>query len=117
MYCGWSTRIPSAHRNCPKLAKQDQSEINKLLPPSLPQKAVNFAKATWRFLLSGFELSTQDRIQERLKICKDCPLFIKNSDEPIEGVCGHKGCGCHINESKFLNKLSWKSEKCPDGKW
>lgn len=101
--CGWRTRIESAKHTCSGLR--------------LPKKIVNVAKATWKFILSGFELSAQELISSRLVICKDCPLFIKKSDEPIEGICGHKGCGCHINESKFLNKLAWKSESCPDGKW
>lgn len=101
--CGWRTRIESAKHSCSG--------------PRLPQKVINVAKATWKFILSGFELSTQELIQSRLKVCKDCPLFDLKSVNPIEGICKHNKCGCRVREDYFLNKLSFKSESCPDGKW
>jgi len=56
------------------------------------------------------KLSSHDQ-QLRLNKCVQCPLYGKYA----KGVCGLKfveGCGCIIKD-----KITYKSESCPNGEW
>ena len=88
----------------------------KPVPPPIITRIKNFSKAAIAHLTAGMPTCTQEEINERFAICKECPLFIKNGEEA--GVCSHKSCGCNLNlEMVFLNKLGWRREKCPLDKW
>lgn len=67
-------------------------------------------------------------VEERLKICKICPLYskrlgglcnnrlwlnVKTGDTSLEAKPGYnRGCGCRLTA-----KLTLPYEKCPVGKW
>lgn len=56
-----------------------------------------------------FRKCSRKEIQTRLEICKQCEHFTGTA-------CAQ--CGCRVNlETRFLNKLAWRSESCPLGKW
>lgn len=56
-----------------------------------------------------FRKCSRKEIQSRLEICKQCEHFTGTA-------CAQ--CGCRVNlEARFLNKLAWRSESCPLGKW
>ena len=75
----------------------------------IPLRPLTFAKALGKHLLDGLKKCTDKEIEARLAICQDCPHFQGN-------VCGK--CGCPLSrERKFRNKLAWRSESCPVGKW
>lgn len=94
--CHFQYKNGDVHRNC---------------GPSGVKKVVNFSKAITTHVLSGSKRATQEEIDARLLICKDCPLFHND-------VCNHNDCGCNVNnKNKFLNKLAWKDQKCPLSKW
>jgi uncharacterized paraquat-inducible protein A len=60
---------------------------------------------------SGFPKSSQEQINTRLEICKNCEYYASSP-----GQC--MICGCNINNKKiFMNKLAWADQKCPEGKW
>lgn len=83
--------------------------------PNIIQKAVNFAGAVTKHIISGLHKCTQEQIDNRLSICKGCELYIQKENG---GVCGHQSCGCNLkNEQVFLNKLAWADQQCPLGKW
>lgn len=79
--------------------------------PNLFRRAINFTKATAKHLLHGSPKASSDEIQRRMSICRTCDLFDGK-------ICTHKRCGCNVNtEHKFLNKLAWADQSCPDKHW
>lgn len=85
--------------------------VNRKCGPSGLKKAENFGKAVVKHVFSGSERASQEEIDRRYEICKECPLF---RDE----ICNHNSCGCNVsNKQKFLNKLAWKDQQCPLDKW
>lgn len=85
---------------------------NVLEPPPLLRRGFNFVQALAKHVGDGMRQRTQEEINDILENhCKGCPFFNGT-------VCTHNKCGCKVNAGKvFFNKLAWKSEKCPDGRW
>lgn len=85
--------------------------------PSTFQRVFNFGKALLNHAADGFQKRTKEEIEQILdKHCSKCTIqqggFFDN------GVCTHADCGCSVSrEEVFFNKLAWRSEKCPIGKW
>lgn len=80
-------------------------------PPPLWVRGINLATALFRWTAAGFPTRSADEIEERLAICQACPLF-------RDGVCTHQLCGCNVGDpEQLLNKLSLRTEKCPEGRW
>ena len=79
-------------------------------PPTIKQMSKNFAKATAKWIKSGFETVTQSEFDKRLEICRSCTFWDEKARLGM-GKCNHEGCGC----SK--GKLWLKTEKCPIQKW
>jgi 2-polyprenyl-3-methyl-5-hydroxy-6-metoxy-1,4-benzoquinol methylase len=78
-------------------------------PPSLLQRGIHFARAMGRWIASGAQLRSQERVNELLKICQACPLL-------QDGMCVK--CGCNTNgDVSPLNKLAVATEACPIGRW
>lgn len=77
--------------------------------PSLLEKAKNFATASAQHIAAGMPMASEEEIERRFAICQTCP-FLKDS------VCSK--CGCPVKrERKFLSKLAWADQKCPEGHW
>jgi hypothetical protein len=82
--------------------------------------ANKFRKAVgrgWKFgiaaishALKGNPTCTQEEINHRLSICKQCKHFTGNH-------CLKCGCNCGNNPKKYLNKLAWADQECPIKKW
>lgn len=101
-----------ANMNCKMKKKQSQNK-----EPSLGQKAVNFAKAAIEHAKAGNPTVSEEKMKERLAICKACPLF-KPNDNKAGGVCTHSSCGCGIQDNlNYLNKIAWADQECPTGLW
>lgn len=78
-------------------------------PPSLIQKAANFATSAAAHVAAGMPRCTQEQIDARFAICQTCEFFDGRA-------C--RQCGCPVvREKQFVSKLSWANEKCPAGKW
>lgn len=55
------------------------------------------------------EECSDSEIETRFAICKSCQYFNNNT-------CTE--CGCVLSRDRvFLNKLTWKDQSCPIGKW
>lgn len=81
--------------------------------PSRLRRAANFAKAAAKHELRGRPKADQATIDARLAICHACPFY-----RPGQEACGHKQCGCGVSsKQKYLNKLAWADQQCPDGRW
>lgn len=80
--------------------------------PPLSRRVYNALVAGVRHGLDLLKHRTQEEIDTNLAICQACPLL-------QDGVCSHPDCGCPIRGGKrrFWNKLAWRSEECPLGKW
>ena len=77
--------------------------------PSLFQKAANFATSAVKHVAAGAPRCTQEQIDQRFAICKQCEHFDGKA-------C--RLCGCPVaREKQFVSKLSWANERCPVGKW
>ncbi len=88
----------AVHGGSPK-SQWDQSRS------PLWKKAVRFASAATKHILSGRPKATPDQISSRLEICKTCDLF---------GGKHCKECGCACDgTSNFMNKLAWADQECP----
>lgn len=80
-------------------------------PPSLARRVANFTKATARHIANGVRRCSEEEIAARFAICELCPM-LKN------GRCSHPACGCRISPRReIVSKLSWSSERCPEGRW
>jgi hypothetical protein len=78
-------------------------------PLSLAQKGANFAKATAQHIAAGAPKCTDEQVAARYAICQACE-FLK------DGECVK--CGCLIvRKKKFISKLSWADQGCPERKW
>jgi hypothetical protein len=77
---------------------------------SLPFKIVRFTAALAKFIIKGKgKFLSESKMQVRLEICKICANFTGN-------YC--KACGCKCgNKRKFMNKLVYPTEDCPEGRW
>lgn len=96
--CGFTTKVKDAIRKCKP-------------PPNLAQRLTNFIPALTNHLMAGSPKTTQEQINHRLGICRECPLFVNN-------ICIHDSCGCNIKDTQtFFNKLYWADQECPIGKW
>jgi hypothetical protein len=78
------------------------------LPP-ITVRGLNFAGAVFRAAQQGFPRRTQDEINDRLAICQACEHLVDNH-------CVLCGCAC-VEANQVMNKLAWKTEKCPIGRW
>lgn len=68
-----------------------------------------FFRALLKHARDWFRKCSRKEIRQRLEICRSCDQFTGSA-------CAH--CGCSVNlEKRFLNKLAWRSESCPLGKW
>jgi len=70
-----------------------------------------FFKSLMFHLSRGMPKSSQKEIDYRFDICGRCESFDKQNSQCMQ-------CGCNLSRKKvFLNKLAWKDQQCPLGKW
>lgn len=108
---GDNVTIDINHPSYPKVPKPgfEKSKKEVLDTPSFLEKAKNFAKAATQHVASGMPIASDEEIERRFSICQNCE-FLKDN------ACSK--CGCPIvREQKFISKLSWADQKCPDGRW
>ena len=80
-------------------------------------KVTNFASAATAHAAAGNPTVTKEVMQERLAICRSCPLFKPNANQ-VGGVCTHETCGCNIQDNlNYLNKIAWADQECPIKRW
>ena len=109
--CGVTIPV-NASMNCRMKHKQAENK-----PPSLMQKVTNFAVAATAHAAAGNPTVTKEVMQERLAICRSCPLFKPNGNQ-VGGVCTHESCGCNIQDNlNYLNKIAWADQECPIKQW
>lgn len=74
-------------------------------------KLKTFLYSLWWHIWAGFPKSTQEQIDNRLKVCLSCDKFDAKNQQCLV-------CGCAISNKKiFMNKLAWADQKCPLDKW
>lgn len=76
---------------------------------SLIVRLAHFANSLSAHIHDGMKKCTQEEILARLKICESCASFQNER-------CMECHCNCKVDRV-FLNKLAWRSEKCPLNKW
>lgn len=80
-------------------------------PPGWLQRAAHFGAAVAAHVADGLAKRTPEEIDALYEThCKPCPQFVGE-------VCSRCGCGVHKRRRIWLNKLAWRSEHCPEGKW
>lgn len=121
-HCGFEWHNNTVHKNCDAFKESIVSKpgpdsiTQELKPPPIGRRLLNFAKSAALHAMRGNPTCTEEEIQQRLDICKQCDLFKRYDEET--GVCTHDDCGCNIkSQQKYLNKLAWKDQRCPIGKW
>lgn len=77
--------------------------------PTVLQKAAAFAKALTNHVRDGLAKCSEAEIQDRFSVCEKCEEFTGEH-------CRRCGCACS-RQPALLNKLAWRSERCPLGKW
>ena len=77
--------------------------------PPLAQRVVTFAAAMTNHVRDGMTKCDEPEIQSRLEVCQQCPSFTGTH-------CRECGCACSQKKT-FFNKLAWRSERCPLGRW
>ena len=78
--------------------------------PSLSEQGKNLAKFTFEVVKDTVSLNTTATVtnsvqKERLKICSECPYFVKKSSR-----CNQ--CGCYMKV-----KTKFSAAECPIQKW
>jgi hypothetical protein len=101
---GDTITVDETHPAYPRPRPGQEQPVAK--PLSVWQKATNFAKASAQHVASGAPKCSDEQIAERFAICQTCE-FLK------DGAC--EKCGCPVvREKKFISKLSWADQGCPD---
>lgn len=50
-----------------------------------------------------------EEIEQRFQVCNSCEFYKNNTCEK---------CGCYlVRDQVYMNKLAWKDQSCPIGKW
>ena len=101
--------------------------------PSMLARARNFTRAVVRHGLNLFRKRSKPEVAALYLICAGggaaaaankhsakCGYF-----DPKRKICSHGLCGCNVNNddekenasTAYFNKLRWRSEHCPVGKW
>ena len=90
----------------------ERSSLPKTSPPApagVFGRIRHFFQALVKHARDWFRKCSRKEIAHRLSICQTCEKFTGTA-------CSQ--CGCRVNlEKRFLNKLAWRSETCPLGKW
>lgn len=85
------------------------------------QKIKTFISALYNHVKTGMKKSSQRTINLRWNICQGCEKFgFESWEENGKHIIKHSCnlCGCNLSKQKvFMNKLAWKDQKCPLGKW
>lgn len=93
----------------------ERSEVTPEMPTIVTTQAllfnrvVTFATAMTNHVRDGMTKCDEAEIQSRLEICQQCPSFTGTH-------CRECGCACSQKKT-FFNKLAWRSERCPLGRW
>ena len=84
--------------------------------PSLPARISHFTIAVLKHALNGNPTCTQEEVDRRFEICQKCHFLRQKKGKYY---CGNLGCGCNVGRErkKYLNKLGWSDQECPDGRW
>ena len=96
----------------------EEEEASKTKFPSLFQMGRNLVKDTWTGMKAkskGYQwMTTAEKANERLEICRQCPFFKYDQVNPESGVADGRclKCGCFMNV-----KAHWAYAECPIGKW
>jgi hypothetical protein len=94
-----------------------QNVVPEPPPPRAGLQALDDSRPRWRRFLAAllkhagdwFRKCSSREIEARLAICRACDQF-------LDEVC--QKCGCPVSrERRFRNKLAWRTEACPLGKW
>jgi hypothetical protein len=98
-----------------KILKHEKKEMETSEPTQF-QRLKNFILAATKHAAQGFPMCSDEEVKKRYIICKTCPYLREKKGREY---CRSLGCGCNISRSsdRYLNKLAWKTEKCPQGKW
>lgn len=85
--------------------------------PTIITRIVTFWKSFWNHIITGMKKSSIKEIEKRYSVCEGCEFFnFKNEQEEISATCNV--CGCSLSKKRiFMNKLAWKDQSCPEGKW
>lgn len=117
--CGRIVPTPNVKANCKSSLEQISNESNDIKPPPLLNRIVNFIAAASKHAIAGNPVVSEEVLNKRLEICKNCPskLFKPNTNT-VGGVCTHQSCGCNIQDNvTYLNKIAWADQECPEGHW
>ena len=96
----------------------EEEEASKTKFPSLFQMGRNLVKDTYTGMKAkakGYQwMTTAEKADERLEICRQCPFFKYDQVNPETGVADGRclKCGCFMNV-----KAHWAHAECPIGKW
>ena len=91
--------------------KESAEEVKEERPkeelslPSTATMAKNFAGSLFKHALTGFGKTDPETYEKRLDECAGCEFYMADI-----GRCSKCGCPC-------ASKASWKSSRCPVGKW
>ena len=96
----------------------EKEEASKTKFPSLFQMGRNLVKDTYigmKAKAKGYSwMTSAEKANERLEICRQCPFFKYDMENPETGIADGRclKCGCFMN-----TKAHWAHAECPIGKW
>lgn len=82
---------------------QDQGENSQ--GPPLPQRVIDFVRASIEHIKAGRPKRTEEQVAACLAVCETCPEKVPDQDR-----C--KKCGCYLKL-----KAQWAGQRCPLKKW
>src|SRR3990167_1247138 len=107
-YCAIEVPVAGVHSNCKEKLRQREHGMESNAqpyqrppapePPPLLTRLAHFAVAAAAHAVKGNPTVTEEVMQERLAICRACPLFKVLDPEKNTGVCTHQSCGCTIQD-------------------
>lgn len=96
-----------AHQDHQQPAEAADTEATSANGPGVFRRGWNFGRALVRHAVDGAAKVEDAIYEQRLAICRECPLC-----DPNRMVCSHPNCGCFLTV-----KARWQSEACPLEKW
>lgn len=102
--------------NMEKMLEKEEASNSKF--PSVFKMGRNLVADTWRGMKAtakgGHFLSRAETASARLDICKTCPFFKYDQENPETGIADGRcvKCGCFMS-----TKVHWANVRCPINKW
>ncbi len=81
-------------------------------PPGMLRRAVHYASAVGKWVVSGMPRRTEAQIERIFEVCRECEQYDSEAK-----ICRKCGCLANRSQNAWRNKIAMRTERCPLKKW